>query len=137
MLDDIWPVLRLQAARASLTLFRYADTIMSHGAIVPACTPRGSAEPVEPGRGAGEQRRLFGIRIAGGEAFERVPESVIAAAALIDREVALEHRALGAERVDAGIDVGAPCLGEVLRARRYRSGMEVEAEQAHAEAAEL
>src|SRR5436190_9790003 len=71
----------------------------------------GSAEPVEAARRAGEQRRLLRRRTAGRDALEGIPEHRIAAAALVDREIALEHRALRAERGDAGLDIGAPGCG--------------------------
>src|SRR5262249_6195095 len=80
---------------------------------------------------------FFVGRTALGDALEGVPEHVIAAAALIDREIAFEHRALWPERLDAGFDIGPPQGGELLRARRQFAGVHIEAEQPHAEPAEL
>src|SRR5438309_271252 len=60
-----------------------------------------SAEAIEPAGGAGEQRGLLGRRTARGNALEGVPEYRVAAAPLVDREVALEHRALRAKGGDA------------------------------------
>ena len=66
----------------------------------------------------GNAARLFGM-------LERVPERVVAEALLVDREVALEHAAVGSEQLDRGLDGGLPRLGELGRARPGRS---VEAE---------
>jgi len=54
-------------------------------------------------------------RAAGGDPLEGVPHDRIAAHPLVDREIALEHRALRAEGVDADFDVRAPGFLEVLR----------------------
>src|SRR5579884_1786816 len=94
-------------------------------------------QPIEAAGGAGEQRRLFGRRAAAGDALERVPEHVIAAAALIDREVALEHRALRAERLDACLDIRAPYPRQLFRTRKRLAVVHREADHAQAEAAEL
>ena len=48
------------------------------------------SQQVEFGRGAGEERGLFGGGTAGADALEGVPQCGVAAAALVDREVALE-----------------------------------------------
>src|SRR5262249_7445502 len=85
----------------------------------------------------GKQRCLFGHGIAGGEALEGVPERLVAAAALVDREVALEHAAFGPERLDAGLDIGTPRRGKLLRARGDRPGMHIKAEETHAKTAKL
>src|SRR5215472_13415369 len=94
-------------------------------------------QPVEFGRRAGEECGLLGRRAAGGDALEGVPQHVVAAAPLVDREVALEHRALGAEGGDAGLDIGPPSRRQFLRARRQLTQMMGEAEHPHAEPAEL
>src|SRR5260370_31460407 len=76
-------------------------------------------------------------RAAGRGALEGVQENLIAAAALVDREVALEHCAARAEGGDAGFDIGAPGSGELSRTRRQLALMQVEAEEAHPEPAQL
>src|SRR5215470_6317080 len=73
----------------------------------------------------------------GGEALECIPQHLIAAAALIDREIALEHRTLRAEGGDAGLDIGAPGLLQILRGGRLGLFKEIEADHLHAETAEL
>ena len=50
------------------------------------------SQPVELGRGAGEECGFVCCAAAGGDAFGGVPQRRIAAAALIDRELALDHR---------------------------------------------
>src|SRR5215469_11101469 len=94
-------------------------------------------QPVEFGRRAGEECGLLGRGAASGDALEGVPQHVVAAAPLVDREVALEHRALGAEGGDAGLDIGPPGRRQFLRARRQLTQMMGEAEHPHAESAEL
>src|SRR5262249_51418369 len=57
---------------------------------------------------------------------------------LVDREVAFEHRFVGAEGLDTGMEVGAPSLGELLGGRRFGLLANLEAHQRrHAEAAQL
>src|SRR5438132_11143430 len=68
--------------------------------------------------GAAEQCSLLVGGKTGGDPLERVPQNLITASALVDREIALEHRALRAERSDAGFDIGAPSLLEILRGGR-------------------
>src|SRR4029077_10271286 len=63
-----------------------------------------SLQPVEPRRGAGEEIGFLGRRGAAREPFERVEQHRIAARALVDREIALEHAAIGAEILDASLD---------------------------------
>src|SRR6185369_3937813 len=69
-------------------------------------------------RGVVEHRVLLVIRIILGDPFERVPQIAVAAHPLVDREVALEHRAVRAKGGDAGLDIRAPRLGELLGRRR-------------------
>src|SRR5260370_42650323 len=85
-------------------------------AVIYGCATPDLSQPVEFGRGAGEQRRFLGCGAAGGAALEGVPQRGVAAAALVDREVALAHSALGPEGGDAGLDIGPPSRGELLRA---------------------
>src|SRR5437870_3438157 len=101
------------------------------------CSDTRCIQSVKPICCAGEQRRLFGGGAAGGDVLEGVPQRGIAAAALVDREIALEHRALGAEGGDAGLDIGPPGGSQFLRARRQLAGMDGEPEHPHAEPAEL
>src|SRR5258708_10823878 len=54
----------------------------------------------------------------GGDALKRIPQHLIAAGALIDREIALEHRTLRAEGGDAGLDIGPSGLLQILRGGR-------------------
>jgi len=48
---------------------------------------------------------VFGGEAAGGDALEGVPQRRIAAAALVDRKVALKHRAVSAEVPKAAMQV--------------------------------
>src|SRR6266568_3928092 len=81
-------------------------------------------EAVNPRGGAAEERELFFARSARGDALEGVPQRGIADCHLVDREVAFEHAALGAEQLDAGLDIGPPRRGD--RFRRGRRGRGVE-----------
>ena len=73
-----------------------------------------------------------------GDALERVPQIGIAAHPLVDREVAFEHRAVGAEGGDAGVEIGAPRLGQLFRRRRLVLPAHLEPHQGrHAEPAQL
>src|SRR5947209_19794800 len=101
------------------------------------CSDTRCIQSVKPICRAGERRRLFGGGAAGGDVLEGVPQRGVAAAALVDREIALEHRALGAEGGDAGLDIGPPGGGEFLRARRQFARVEVEPEHPHAQPAQL
>src|SRR5947209_243863 len=70
-----------------------------------------SADPVEPIdalRSTREQIGLLGGTRALGEQLARIPEHRIAVRALVDRKVAFEHAARGAERRDASFDIGLP-----------------------------
>src|SRR5947207_9007050 len=96
-----------------------------------------SIQAIKAARRAREQRRLLVRRAARGDALEGIPEDVIAAAALIDREVAFEHCARGPERLDVGLDIRPPQGRELFRAWRQFAGMHIEAEKPHAEPAEL
>jgi hypothetical protein len=61
------------------------------------------AQPVEPRGRAGEQIGLFRRRGAAREPLEGV-EQQDTAGTLVDREVAFEHAAVGAEIIDAGFN---------------------------------
>src|SRR4028119_1204300 len=52
-------------------------------------------------------------------------------------EGALEHAGRGPEGLDAGLDVGAPRLGQLRRGRRRVVQVEVESAHLHGEAAPL
>src|SRR4051794_4274184 len=70
----------------------------------------GYTQPIKPRRGAGEKIGLFGCGGATRETFESIEQHRIAAGTLVDREVALEHAAAGAEILDAGVDIGRQAL---------------------------
>src|SRR4029434_9218711 len=56
--------------------------------------PSSNAQTIGFGCGSAEQRGLLVGRATGGDALEGVPHHRIAAHTLVDREIALEHRAL-------------------------------------------
>ena len=58
-------------------------------------------QPVSFRRGAAEQSSLFVRRIPCRNALEGVPQDLIAAGALVDREIAFEHRARESRRGQA------------------------------------
>src|SRR5258705_10950726 len=72
-------------------------------------------EPVKPRCGAGEKIGLFRCGGATREPFECVEQHRVAAGPLVDREIALEHAAAGAEILDTGIDIGPPRIGHLTR----------------------
>src|SRR5258708_7527412 len=65
-------------------------------------------QPVKLGRRSRKQRGLFRFAILRRDALEGVEDHLIAALAFVRWEIALEHGALRAERLDAGFDSGAP-----------------------------
>ena len=103
------------------------------GACVRRCRPAGRSAP--PCRW--NSAAFSVVRASGRQALERVPHHGIAAHPLVDREVALEHAAVGAERLDAGLHERPPCRGEFARGRRQRLLVEREAADRHRLAAEL
>src|SRR5258708_4494013 len=94
-------------------------------------------EPIGFFGGAAEQGSLLFGGMPGGDALKRIPQHLIAAGALIDREIALKHRTLRSEGGDAGLDIGPPGLLQILRGRRLGFFKEIEADHLHAETAEL
>ena len=117
---------RRSGDRSSPAAYRGGDNLRS-----------GFGQAIHPRRGAAVERLLVGRRRAGGDPLEGVPQLGVAAGLLVRREVALEHAAVGAERLDARLDVLAPRRGEFLGRRRRVALVEVEAERGHADAAEL
>src|SRR6266436_7913977 len=105
---------------------------------VPRSIRRASdAQPIDPRRGAVEQAGLFVCTRAMRQPLAGVPEHAVAVRSFVDREIAFEHGAVGAEGRDAGLDVGPPRRGELLRAGRQLAFVHVEAEHPHAKAAQL
>src|SRR5438309_8365334 len=96
-----------------------------------------NAEAVKAGCGAGEEIGFFRCRGAAREPLEGVEQDRIAAGALVDREVALEHAAAGAEAFDAGVDIGPPRTAQLLRGGRQWREVEVEGVDDHRQPAEL
>src|ERR1700760_3262928 len=76
-----------------------------------------------------KQRGFLRLAVRRGNPFEGVPDHLIAALALVRREVAFEHAALGTEGLDAGFHIGAPRGGGLLRRGWFRALVEIEAEQ--------
>src|SRR5690348_15647088 len=71
-------------------------------------------QPVEARGGAAEQVGFGRGTRAAGQDLARVPERSVGVRALVHREVALEHAARRAERLDACLDVRLPRGGECL-----------------------
>src|SRR5262249_35672715 len=114
-----------------------ASKVISAGCRPSCAASAGYVKAVESRRGATEQVGFLGVACALGEKLAGVPEHRIAVGALIDGKVALEHASWWPECIDAGLDVGPPRACQ--RLRRWRLGLLVEAEaaHAHAEAAEF
>src|SRR6266478_2316836 len=87
--------------------------------------------------GAAEQRLLLVGGAPGSDALEGVPHHRITAHPLVDREIALEHRALRAESIDADLYVRPPSLFEVLRGGRVVVLKKSKAGQLHGEPTEF
>src|SRR5947209_2601167 len=98
---------------------------------------RDVVEPIEILGGAEEQVGLLTRARTLGQYLAGIPEDPIAVLALVDREVALEHRAVGAERRDAGLDIGPPRIGKGLRRWGIDVSLEAEAADAHAQPTKL
>src|SRR5664279_6263399 len=85
-------------------------------------------QPVNLRRRLREQRGLLGLAVLRAEALEGVEDHLIAALALVGRKIALEHAAVGTERLDAGLDIGTPRRGGLLRRGRFRTLVKVKSE---------
>src|SRR5689334_22004912 len=94
-------------------------------------------QSIEIRRRLREQRGLLALAEVGGKALECVEDHLIAGLALVGREIALEHAAVGTKRLDACLDIWLPGRGALVRVRRLRPFMETEAGQHHREPAEL
>src|SRR5262245_55582840 len=94
-------------------------------------------QPIEILRRLVEQRGLLTLAVVRRKPLEGVEDDLVAALAFIRREIALEHAAVDAERLDAGLDIGLPGCSRLLGVRRLRPFMEAEARQHHGEPAEL
>src|SRR5512139_3246570 len=66
------------------------------------------AQPIDSRRRAVEQAGLLACTRALGQSLAGVPEDAVAVGTLVDREIAFEHGAIGADGRDAGFDVGPP-----------------------------
>jgi len=93
-------------------------------------------EPGHSSRIVVEQGALSSGR-AGGDALESVPQRSIADAHLVDGKIALEHGAMRAEQIDAGLDIGAPHRRRIGRGRRRGNDVVVVGGEPHLHPAEL
>src|SRR5712692_5836678 len=78
----------------------------------------GQVEPIEPRRGAAEQIRFLGRTCCPRQNLAGIPERRVAIGALVDREVALEHTAPGAESFDAGLEIRPPRMRQGFGSKR-------------------
>src|ERR1700716_4505640 len=69
---------------------------------------------------ARKQGSLLGGRGLGRQPLESIPQHAVAGGDLVDREVALEHAAIGAEQLDAGLDQGLEGVCKHMRAGGQR-----------------
>ena len=118
------------------------QTEHTHSGVVDVTRGRASraspsrSDAVHALRGAREQLRALVGGVAGREPQERVPHAVVAEALLVDREVALEHAAFRPERLDRGLDVRRPEVGQ-LRRRRALAVLQPEAVDGHPDTPDL
>src|SRR6266702_7180736 len=94
-------------------------------------------EAIKPRCRASEEVGLFRVTCAFCQELAGIPEHRIAVGALVDRKVALEHRARRPESLDAGLDIGTPRRRQRLRGGRLGLLVEAETAKAHAESADL
>src|SRR5262249_13094526 len=96
-----------------------------------------ASKAIKPNRGSRKEVRLFCLGRASRQQLAGVPEYRIAVGALVDREVALEHRARRSKGLDASLNVGAPCIRQSLGRARFSWLVEADPANAHAEPPEL
>src|SRR3954454_16323229 len=94
-------------------------------------------EAIEGRRSLREQRGLLGLAVLRGKPLEGVEDHLIAALALVGRKVALEHRAIGPERLDACLYIRPPGGCGLVRRWRLVPQVEVITKEAHRKPAEL
>src|SRR6516165_4863416 len=100
-------------------------------------TERRLVQLVQPTRGAAVERGFLRDRAAGGDALKGIPQHRVAGAHLIDREIALEIAALGAEELDTGFDIGPPGCRPGLGVWRCGQRAKIERRAAIEHAADL
>src|SRR6266550_6446337 len=94
-------------------------------------SPLAQIQPVKIRRRLREQRGLLSFAVWRGDTFEGVEDDLIAALALVRRKIALKHAAVGTEGLDAGLDIGPPRRGGLLRRGRHRPLVKIITKQAH------
>src|SRR5215469_10762086 len=82
-----------------------------------------------------KQGGAFGRRVGLGEPLEAVEQDVMGERYLIDREVALEHAAVGAELLDAVAHDRSDRPGQLFRADGPRPCVPIETQSRHADSA--
>src|SRR5688572_2478249 len=95
------------------------------------------AQSVDLGGGAVEKRMLLVSGIALGDALHRVPQHWVRNRVAVRREVALEHAAPRAERLDAMLVERTPSGRKLLRGRRRIEPIQTQPQIRHAKPAEL
>src|SRR6266849_2268778 len=94
-------------------------------------------EPIKSHCGMSEEIGFFFTARAFCQKLAGIPKDRIAVGALVDREVALEHGARRAERLDACLHIGAPRRRQGFGGRRLGLLMKSKSTEAHAESADL
>src|SRR5438094_97100 len=94
-------------------------------------------DPVRPDGGIVAELGALAGGIAAREALEGVPQHVVRERHLVDREIALEHRALWPELFDAIAQERRHPGRQLFRADRHLPRVPVKAEARHADPAEL
>ena len=74
----------------------------------------GQVEAVEPRCRGTKEIAFLGLSGAFRQKLAGIPEHRIAVGAFVDGEVALEHASRRGEGIDAGLDIGAPGVGQRL-----------------------
>src|SRR3546814_7369083 len=87
---------------------------------------------IEPRGRAGIERVLLIRARACGDALEGVPQHRIARAPPVDRVIAFEHRPARPERLDAGLDIGPPHIGQRLRSEEHTSELQSQMRNSYA-----
>lgn len=93
--------------------------------------------PVDTGDSVVEQGGALGRRVALGQPFARIVHDIVGVRDLVDRDMAFEHAAVGAELLDTILHQGGQRCGQLFRADGFGAYMPVEAKPALSDPTEL
>src|SRR5580704_18070400 len=94
-------------------------------------------QPIKSFGGATEQVGDLRLTCPTREPFACVPKARIAIGTFVDRKVAFKHTAFGAERLNGGFNIRAPCLRQCFGRWWICFLMKIETSDAHRHATDL